>query len=204
MTAQNDLDRALGAWFAAEVSLAPPEPLARVIETTRSLRPHPALVARVGSHWVGTGSADRPLGRIAGLRPAMVVVVALLAVALVGAAVLVGSRLDTPKPPPRTYVDELVPAADLSLPMAHPALVPLLDGRVLVIGDDGDGGGTGTRALVYDPATGTSEATGPLASSESLWVEAAVRLTDGRVLVIGNGAAQVFDPSAGDSCRRVR
>ena len=71
------------------------------------------------------------------------------------------------------------------MPMAHPALVPLLDGRVLVIGDDGDGGGTGTRALVYDPATGVSEPTGPLVSGDSLWVEAAVRLKDGRVLVIG-------------------
>ena len=55
------------------------------------------------------------------------------------------------------------------MPMAQPALVPLLDGRVLVIGDDGDGGGTGTRALVYDPATGVSEPTGPLVSAESLW-----------------------------------
>jgi hypothetical protein len=196
MTAQNDLDRALGTWFAAEVSPAPPEPLARVIESTRTIRPRPALTARVGSHWVGAGSTDGPMGGLARLRPVMVAaLVALLAVALVGAAVLVGSRPVTPKPPPRTYVDELVPAADLSLPMAHPSLVPLLDGRVLVIGDDGDGGGTGTRALVYDPATGVSEATGPLVSSESLWVEAAVRLTDGRVLVVGNGEAQVFDPS---------
>ena len=85
--------------------------------------------------------------------------------------------------------------------MAHPALVPLLDGRVLVIGDDGDGGGTGTRALVYDPATGVSEPTGPLVTGDPLFVDSAVRLKDGRVLVIGsdesqmaNAFAQVFDP----------
>jgi WD40 repeat protein len=91
-------------------------------------------------------------------------------------------------------VNELVSAPDLSLPMAQPALVPLLDGRVLVIGDDGDGGGTGTRALVYDPATGVSESTGPLVSGESLAIVDAVRLRDGRVLVIGETLAQIFDP----------
>ncbi len=47
MTAQNDLDRALGAWFHGDATTAPPpEPLARVIESTRTLRPRPALVAR--------------------------------------------------------------------------------------------------------------------------------------------------------------
>jgi hypothetical protein len=93
------------------------------------------------------------------------------------------------------YSNELVSAPDLPMPMAQPALVPLRDGRVLVIGDDGDGGGTGTRALVYDPATGVSEPTGPLVSGDSLWAESAVRLKDGKVLIIGNAFAQVFDPS---------
>ena len=129
-----------------------------------------------------------------GNRVLIPLLVGLLLAALTGGAVLVGSRLMAPKTPPHSYANELVSAPDLSMPMARPALVPLLDGRVLVIGDDGDGGGATTRALVYDPATGTSEAAGPLASSGSLWVEAAVRLTDGRVLVIGNAVAQVFDP----------
>jgi hypothetical protein len=108
---------------------------------------------------------------------------------------LVGSRLVAPKTPPRTYVNELTSAPDLSMPMARPALVPLLDGRVLVIGDDGDGGGPTTRALIYDPSTGVSVPTGPLVSGDSLWVESAVRMKDGKVLAIGNGFAQVFDPS---------
>lgn len=196
MTAQNDLDRALGAWFEGDVLSAPREPLARVIESTRNIRPRPALTARVGSRWVGAGSTSGPWGGLASLRPAMVVaLLALLAVALVGAALLVGSRLVAPRTPPHTYLNELTSAPGLSMPMAHPALVPLLDGRVLVIGDDGDGSGTTTRALIYDSGTGVSEPTGPLVSSESLWVEAAVRLTDGRVLVIGNAVAQVFDSS---------
>jgi hypothetical protein len=137
-----------------------------------------------------------------GNRVLIPLLVGLLLAALAWGALLVGSRLVAPKTPPHTYLNELVSAPDLSMPMAHPALVPLLDGRVLVIGDDGDGGGTGTRALVYDPATGVSVPTGPLVSSESMVVESAVRFKDGEVLVIGRGgdagnaaAAQIFDPS---------
>lgn len=189
MTAQHDLDRTLAGWFGAEAAAAPPpEPLARILETTRDRRPRPALVAGIGSHWVA-------VTRTTSLRPvAIVALLALLALALAGGALLVGSRLAPPPDQPRTYLDEIVPAPDLSMPMAYPALVPLLDGRVLVIGDDGDGGGTGTRALVYDPATGISEATGQLVSSESLSVVAAVRHRDGSVLVIGDTVAQILDP----------
>jgi WD40 repeat protein len=200
MTAQTDLDRALGAWFVAEAAaVTPPEPLARVLDTTRLLRPRPAAIAWAGSRWVGAGGIAERRERLGSLRPVVVLaLVALLAVALTGAALLVGSRLLPRKSPPRIYVDELISAPDLSIPMAYPTLVSLLDGRVLVIGDDGDGGGTGTRALVYDPATGVSEATGPLVSGESLWMDSAVRLHDGRVLVFGNvddgNRTQIFDP----------
>ncbi len=46
MTAQNDLDRTLGAWFHGDATTTPPpEPLARAIEATRNVRPHTALVA---------------------------------------------------------------------------------------------------------------------------------------------------------------
>jgi hypothetical protein len=134
------------------------------------------------------------LAPMRGNRVLVPLLVGLLLAALAGGALLVGSRLLSPTTPTHTYLNELVPAPDLSIPMARPALVPLLDGRVLVIGDDGDGGGTGTRALVYDPATGVSESAGPLVSGDSLFAESAVRLKDGRVLVIGNAVAQVFDP----------
>ena len=100
MTAHNDLDRALAGWFEGDAISAPPEPLARVIESTRTIRPRPALTARVGSRWVGARSTSGPWIGSAGLRPVTVVaLVALLVVALVGAAVLVGSRLLAPKTP---------------------------------------------------------------------------------------------------------
>ena len=118
--------------------------------------------------------------------------VALIVGAVVGGALLIGSRF---VPPPRTYLNELVPVPELSMPMAYPTLVPLLDGRVLVIGDDGDGGGRGTRALVYDPATGGSEAIGQVVSDDELAVESAVRLKDGTVLAIWDGAGHIFDPN---------
>src|SRR6476660_5347640 len=59
--------------------------------------------------------------------------VGLLLAALAGGALLVGSRLLRPHPLPRTYVNQLVSASDLPTPMGRPVLVPLVDGRVLVI-----------------------------------------------------------------------
>ena len=110
MTAQNDLDRALGAWFGEEDRAAPPpEPLARVIESTRTIRPRPALTAGVGSHWVGAGSARGVQGGIGSLRPALVIaLIALLALALAGGALLVGSRLVAPTTPSLTDVSIFV------------------------------------------------------------------------------------------------
>ena len=205
MTALNDLDRALGAWFGELAVAAPPaEPLARAIETTGAQRPRPGFIAGLGSHWVGNGPSTGLRATLSDRRPAVVALVALLVVVLAGVAALVGSRRITLPHPLRVYVDELVSAPDLSLPMANPVLVTLLDGRVLVIGDDGDGGGQGSRALVYDPATGLSAATGPMVSADTSWIESAVRLQDGRVLVLGcdcdqvaDGFAQLFDPASG-------
>lgn len=118
-----------------------------------------------------------------------------LAAALILPAGWLAAGTPFPRPAGYTYANEFVAAPDMSMSMAQPALVPLLDGRVLVIGDDGDGIGTTTRALVYDPVTGVSELTGPPLFEDSLWVESAIRLKDGKVLVIGNGAGQIFDPS---------
>ena len=100
MTAQNDLDRTLGAWFDGDAIAPPPEPLAHVIESTRTIRPRPALTARIGSRWVGARSTSGPWIGSAGLRPVTVVaLVALLAIALLGAVLLAGSRLIAPKTP---------------------------------------------------------------------------------------------------------
>jgi hypothetical protein len=99
------------------------------------------------------------------------------------------------------HTDELVPAGDLATPRAGATVVELLDGRVLVVGGNAD---AETTAELFDPATGAHASTGPLVSAEALAISSAVRLRDGRVLLVGDarpfdapfyGVAQVFDPA---------
>ena len=194
MTAQNDLDRALGAWFGAEATPAPaPELLARILETTHARRPRPFLMAGIGSHWVTEGSTNGARGGAARLRPALVIaLVALLVLALVGGAMFVGSRLLTPPVPVgHVYRNELVGAPNLPTPLARPVLMPLLDGRALAIGNDG--GTSATTAYIFEPATGAVLPEGPMTSAGP--VSSAVRLRDGRVLIIGEVSAGIFDPA---------
>ena len=126
----------------------------------------------------------------------LIVAMLLVALALAGGAVLVGSWLSAlPQGPiQHTYRNEFVGLPDLSRPMAHPVLVPLIDGRVLVIGAGGDGGDPTTTAELYDPATGTSNPLGPIATPRG-YVDSALRLKDGRVLLLSDGAALIFDPT---------
>lgn len=206
MTAQYDLDRTLGAWFEAETAPAPPAgPLARVLETTRARRPQPSLVAGIGSDWVEGWLSKGVQGTAGGRQARVIALVALLVAALAGAALLAGTWLPAPALPrtPHVYLDELVQAPDLPAPKAFPTLVSLLDGRVLVIGTGGDGGDQTAAAVVYDPGTGASAIAGPIESTGSLAVSSAVRLGDGRVLVVGDArprdaapfaVAWVFDP----------
>lgn len=137
-----------------------------------------------------------PWGRAAtpGSRVLVLVLVGLLLAALGGGALVVGSRLLAPPPLPmrHTYLDELVPAPDLPTPMTA-TLVTLADGRVLVIGSD-FGVGNGLAALVYDPATGGSVDAG-LIVPLGQWVGSALLLRDGRVLILGDGGSQIFDPA---------
>ena len=191
MTAQNDLDRTLGEWFHGDATTTPPpEPLALVIESTRNLRPRPALVAWIGSAWIGAGGANAVRGGIASLRPAfLVAIILLLALALAGGALLVGSRLLPPPPSPRVYLNELVSAPDLPTPMGAPTLVTLLDGRVLLMTNNR----LPNTALLYDPTTGVSVGVGPMVSPDRM-LGSAVRLRDGRVLVTGDGVSELFDP----------
>jgi hypothetical protein len=192
MTAQNELDRTLGAWFHGDATTTPPpEPLARAIKATGDLRPRPAPVAGIGSSWIGAGETNGVRAGVASLRPAFVVaLVALLALALAGGAVLVGSRLFAPPPTSHMYLNELVAAPDLPTPMGAPTLATLLDGRVLVMTNSRQ---TNT-AVLYDPSTGASIPTGPVVSPDRM-LGSAVRLRDGRVLVTGDGVAEVFDPT---------
>jgi hypothetical protein len=66
---------------------------------------------------------------------------------------------------------------------------------VLVFGNGGDGGRQTLTALVYDPATGASVSAGPIVASDTLLGSAPLRLLDGRVLFVGAGDYQLFDPT---------
>ena len=129
-------------------------------------------------------------------RPLVLVLVGLLILALAVSVALVGSRLSLlPRIPiQHTYRGEFVGLPDLSRPMAYPVLVPLIDGRVLVMGTGGDGGDPTWTAELYDPATGASNPLGPLATPPG-FVDSAVRLKDGRVLILADRSALIFDPT---------
>lgn len=140
---------------------------------------------------------------------ARVATAAVIGVLAVGGAFLAFNRsqpaVGGPEPSPtpvvsavvqaRTYVDELASAADLPTPVSRPAIVPLLDGRALVVTTgSGDGPFSTFTAFVYDPATGASVTVAPVVKPDRA-VPSAVRLRDGRVLVTGAGVAQLFDPT---------
>jgi hypothetical protein len=69
------------------------------------------------------------------------------------------------------------------------------DGRVLVVGGLDMAGSWGTTWQLYDPATAGFSRTGPT----GMVADAAARLRDGRVLVLGEAAAEVYDPASGAS-----
>lgn len=95
------------------------------------------------------------------------------------------------------------PAPPMLWERRHATATTLLDGRVLVAGGRGRlNGGVFTGAEVaelYDPATNTWSATGPLVRPREN--HAAVRLQDGRVLIVGGwplstvAQAEIYDPA---------
>ncbi len=93
----------------------------------------------------------------------------------------------------RIYVDELVAMPDLPRPMDELKVVPLLDGRVLVIGRND--GGPGTIGYVLDPEDDVVLPVDVMPVSGGT-VTMAVRLSDGRVLLINSWDAQIFDPTS--------
>jgi N-acetylneuraminic acid mutarotase len=105
-------------------------------------------------------------------------------------------------PPPDDVSRETV-ARGLSTPRKLLPLVVLADGRVLAAGGH-DGNRTLSSAEVFEPATGSWRAVGSMRTARRN--HAAVRMADGRVLVMGGtfsasfgalASAEVFDPGTG-------
>ena len=129
-------------------------------------------------------------------------VLALLALALVAAGVVAGSRLL--ERPPQVLGTWTATGPMISDHAFHTATL-LRDGRVLVTGGETEGRATdayGATAELYDPSAGSWTATGTMTSGR--WEHTATRLPDGRVLVTGgnnlDGAlstAELYDPATG-------
>ena len=91
--------------------------------------------------------------------------------------------------------DTWTTTGNLLMSRASPVAALLTDGRVLVAGGFAD---QGDSAEIYDPATGTWTATGTMQTTPNDEATT-LRLTDGRVLVIGGrpALADIFDPTTG-------
>jgi hypothetical protein len=123
-----------------------------------------------------------------------------LLVALLAAFAFAGARPPQPRPHARVFA----PTGSMATPRMDHTATLLQDGRVLVAG--GQSGGESdpvatalATAELYDPATGTFSPTGPM-TTPRLW-HAAVRLDDGRALVVGGAggdpSADLYDPATG-------
>ncbi|MGH2792815.1 MAG: Kelch repeat-containing protein [Actinomycetota bacterium] len=86
-------------------------------------------------------------------------------------------------------------AASMSTARYHPTATSLLDGRVLIVGGEGNSSLDSTAEL-YSASSGTWATGGTLNEPRTLHV--AVRLADGRVLVAGgfySATAELYDPA---------
>jgi hypothetical protein len=94
------------------------------------------------------------------------------------------------------------PTGNLTVERAGATATLLADGRVLVAGGQGGSGSLPfISAELYDPATGTFRPTGsmdPASPRDGSW---AIRLNDGRVLILGGvqltNTAELYDPATG-------
>src|SRR5262252_9731360 len=88
----------------------------------------------------------------------------------------------------------------MTVPRAHHGAALLSDGRVLLAGgcrgEDIEFCTDFTSAAeIYSPSTGTFTGTGDMSAAQE--VSAAVLLRNGKVLVVGDHTAELFDPSSG-------
>jgi Tol biopolymer transport system component len=113
MTGRDDFDRALIDWFEADAqSPVTAGDLDHVVDATRRRRPRPAWLAGPGSDWVGDTPAAATRSRAFSLdwparRLSAALLLLLVALALVGGAILVGARLVQPSPLPRSHLGHL-------------------------------------------------------------------------------------------------
>jgi len=139
------------------------------------------------------------LGNPAVRRMATIAIVALLLAAMAAAALSIGSRLLRPTTPVWLRTGSLNLARDDSA-----MVVMLADGRVLAMGGRPSLTGPSSRsAEVYDPESNSWSPVGDMVQARSYGT--ATLLPDGRVLVVGGGAAgsassvtaELFDPGTG-------
>ena len=99
MSAQDTFNAQLSAWLDVEAQApVPASALGRVLKATSVRRPRPSVVAGVASHWIKAVPVN-PMPpafrlRLTSTRLVLLALVALLAVALAGAAILVGGRAE--------------------------------------------------------------------------------------------------------------
>jgi hypothetical protein len=103
-------------------------------------------------------------------------------------------------PAARTFT----PTGSMTVPRAGQTITMLHDGRVLLTGGDQNAGFRSqlASAEIYDPATGTFNATGSMSTPRE--GHTATMLRDGRVLIVGGspngiqttGSAEIYDPSS--------
>lgn len=124
---------------------------------------------------------------------------------LVGCSSSPGTAPVAPEPATAAPVDEAAPPADpvgfrpagkLRDPRALATATRLNDGRVLVVGGEGDDYEMMTSVEIYDPATDTTSVAAPLPEPRSH--HTATLLPNGQVLVAGGGRGSQISLPSGD------
>lgn len=158
-----------------------------------------ALAADAMAERIAVRLRPSPIGRRWVLLAAAALLVALAAGAVaVGPGLLRLVRLPEPVPTvdPRPFAGVMASTGPMTVARLDPTAVALLDGRVLVAGGSASSDGSDRplqSAEIWDPVTGRFAPVGP-----PTWPRiprAAALLADGRVLFVGEGAVEIFDPA---------
>ena len=130
----------------------------------------------------------------------LLAVILFLAVASLGAAIIVGTAPPPTRDPSLPQVGpglRLVATGSLTTPRCGHTGVRLADGRVLIVGGWSAPGRLATTAELYDPVTGTfRQVTGETTGGDGM---SATLLADGRVLIAGGRTTATID-TVTDSC----